>query len=151
MTLDALRFASLLLNALASGVVLSHVLERPGKMTLAPVTYLEVQQRLFKTYGAAVGALETLALLTTAAWWVLDHGWLVGLAALADAAMIGIWAIWINPINQQVNSWRIGALPVDWVRLRDRWEMLHTVRAILSLVALWALLLTVTRVSVVGS
>jgi hypothetical protein len=151
MTLEALRFASLLLNALAAGVVLSHVLERPGKMTLAPVTYVEVQQRLFKTYGAAVGVLETFALLTTAGWWVLDHGWLVGFAALADAAMIAVWAIWINPINKQVNSWHIGAVPMDWVRLRDRWEMLHTIRAILSLVTLCALLLTVTRVPVVGS
>jgi hypothetical protein len=30
-----LMFASLLLNALASGVVFSHVLERPGKLALA--------------------------------------------------------------------------------------------------------------------
>ena len=64
MLLDTLRFASLLLTALASGVVLSHVLERPGKLALAPATYVEVQQTLFRTYGTAVGALETLALLT---------------------------------------------------------------------------------------
>jgi hypothetical protein len=139
---DTLRFASLLLTALASGVVLSHVLERPGKLALAPATYVEVQQTLFRTYGTAVGALETLALLTTAAWWALDRGWLVGVAALAEAAMIGIWAIWINPINQRVNRWRADNLPFDWARLRDRWEMLHAVRAILSLVALCALLLT---------
>jgi hypothetical protein len=84
--------------------------------------------------------------LTTAAWWALDRGWLVGVAALADAAMIGIWAIWINPINQRVNRWRADNLPFDWARLRDRWEMLHTVRAILSLAALCALLLTVSVV-----
>ncbi len=88
MILDTLRFASLLLTALASGVVLSHVLERPGKLALAPATYVEVQQTLFRTYGTAVGALETLALLTTAAWWALDRGWLVGVASLAEAAMI---------------------------------------------------------------
>jgi hypothetical protein len=76
MALATLRFLSLILNALASGVVLSHVLERPGKVSLAPSTYVEVQQKLFKTYGVAVGLLETLALLTTAAWWLLDHAWL---------------------------------------------------------------------------
>jgi anthrone oxygenase-like protein len=148
---EVIQFLSILFNALASGVVLSHVLERPGKMALAPATYIEVQQKLFTTYGMAVGALETFALLTTLAWWLLDHGWLVGLAALADAAMIGIWAIGINPINQRVNRWRIGALPVDWARLRDRWEALHTIRAILSLVALCALLLAVKHASVAVS
>ena len=151
MALATLRFLSLILNALASGVVLSHVLERPGKLSLAPTTYVEVQQKLFKTYGVAVGMLETLALLTTAAWWLLDHAWLVGLASLADLAMIAVWAIWINPINHRVNSWRIGALPTDWARLRDRWETLHTIRAILSLVAFCSLLLTVTPLSMVGS
>jgi hypothetical protein len=65
--------------------------------------------------------------------------------------MITVWAIWINPINQRVNSWRIGALPADWARLRDRWETLHTIRAILSLVAFCSLLLTVTPLSMLGS
>jgi hypothetical protein len=144
MTHDAVQFVSLLLNGVASGVVLSHVLERPGKVALAPATYVQVQQMLFRTYGPAVGALETLALLATATWWALDRAWLVGLAVLADTAMIGVWAIWINPINQRVNRWRVDALPADWARIRDRWEMLHTVRAILSLAALCALLITVT-------
>src|ERR1700694_5178363 len=86
MTLDAVQFVSLLLNGVASGVVLSHVLERPGKVALAPATYVQVQQMLFRTYGPAVGALETLALLATATWWALDRAWLVGLAVLADTA-----------------------------------------------------------------
>jgi hypothetical protein len=151
MAVATLRFISFILNALASGVVLSHVLERPGKLSLAPTTYVEVQQKLFKTYGVAVGTLETLALLTTATWWLVDHAWLIGLATLADAAMIAIWAIWIYPINQRVNSWRTSALPEDWAQLRDRWETLHTIRAILSLVAFCSLLLTVTPLSMVGS
>jgi hypothetical protein len=144
MTLDAVQFVSLLLNGVASGVVLSHVLERPGKVALASATYVQVQQMLFRTYGPAVGALETLAHLANPTWLALDKAWLVGLAVLADTAMIGVWAIWINPINQRVNRWRVDALPADWARIRDRWEMLHTVRAILSLAALCALLITVT-------
>jgi hypothetical protein len=147
MGVQALLFVSLLLNALASGVVFSHVLERPGKVALTPATYVEVQQTLFKTYGLVVGALETLALLATAALWALDHSLLIGVAVIADAAMIAIWAVWINPINQQVNRWRADAMPVDWARLRDRWELLHTIRAILSLVALGALLLVVVPVA----
>jgi hypothetical protein len=34
--------------------------------------------------------------------------------AATDAAMIAVWAGWINPINQQVNRWRADALAVDW-------------------------------------
>jgi hypothetical protein len=147
MGVQALLFVSLLLNALASGVVFSHVLERPGKVALTPASYVEVQQTLFKTYGLVVGAVERLALLATAALWALDHSLLIGVAVIADAAMIAIWAVWINPINQQVNGWRADAMPVDWARLRDRWELLHTIRAILSLVALGALLLVVVPVA----
>jgi hypothetical protein len=89
-------------------------------------------------------AVEVLALVSAAVWLALDHRWLIGLGVLADATMIAVWALWINPTNQQVNRWRIDALPPDWARLRDRWEMLHTIRAGLSLIATCALLLTVT-------
>jgi hypothetical protein len=40
----------------------------------------------------AVGMVETLALLTTVGSWLLDDALLVGLAALADAAAIGVGA-----------------------------------------------------------
>jgi hypothetical protein len=54
--------------------VLGHVLERPGKRSLTQAAYVDVQQSLFNSYGAAVGALEMRAQLTTAAWCV--RGWL---------------------------------------------------------------------------
>ena len=46
-------------------------------MTLVPASCVDVQQKLCKTYGM----VETLALLTTVGSWLLDHAWLVGLAA----------------------------------------------------------------------
>lgn len=49
--------------------------------------------------------------------------------------MITIWAVWIDPINKTVNSWRTETVPPDWERLRDRWHLLHAGRFILSGIA----------------
>ena len=62
-------------------------------------------------------------------------------AATAVGAMIAVWAIWINPVNQLVNGWTPATLPVDWSAYRDRWHLLHAIRLTLASVGLSALIL----------
>jgi hypothetical protein len=40
------------------------------------------------------------------------------------------------PIDRQIQSWTIAALPPDWNAIRDRWEYYHGLRTLVSLVAL---------------
>ena len=35
------------------------------------------------------------------------------------------------PINGEVQSWQPDAPPVEWRRLRDRWERFHSIRTLL--------------------
>src|SRR2546425_4376171 len=58
-----IQFASLLLTALSSGVVLAHVLDRPGKARLNGPTYRSVQSELCRGWQKAAGGLETGVLL----------------------------------------------------------------------------------------
>ncbi len=65
------EFLSLLLLGLATGVSFSHLLQRGPKATLSGAQFLAVQQVLLRNYGAAIGALEVAALLSTLALAVL--------------------------------------------------------------------------------
>jgi hypothetical protein len=131
---------SVFLLGLASGVSLSHLLQFGPKKTLPPAQFLAVQQVLLRNYGAAIGALEVAALISTLAWAVIIRAKPVApvLASVASACvllMIVIWAACIDPINKTVNSWRAESVPPDWADFRDRWHLLHAGRFILSVVA----------------
>jgi hypothetical protein len=133
-------FVSVLLLGLVSGVSFSHLLQFGPKKTLPPAQFLTVQQVLFRNYGAAMGGLEVAALISTLAWAVVIWAKpvapvLVSAASACVLAMVIIWALWIDPINKTVNSWRPESVPSNWADFRDRWHLLHAVRFILSVVA----------------
>lgn len=142
------RFISILLTALATGVVFSHVLEKNTKASLAGAGFLQVQQVLLRNFGAAMGLIEGGAFLATLAALLLGYQhqaafFLTLIGLLCIAAMIGIWAVFINPINQAVNTWTEQSLPTDWMQWRDRWALLHSLRAVLAVVGLSALIVAV--------
>ena len=51
MVLISARFLSLLLTALAAGVVVSHVMSRAGKITLPGPLFIAVQNTLYRSGG----------------------------------------------------------------------------------------------------
>ncbi len=65
------------------------------------------------------------------------------LGAICLAAMIGIWAAFLNPINQEIATWTANEFPTNWADLRDRWDSLHAVRAVLAEIGLSALIVAV--------
>jgi hypothetical protein len=135
-----IRIVSVFLLGLATGVSFSHLLQWGPKRTLPPAQFLAVQQVLLRNYGAALGALEGAALVSTLAWAVGIRARpvapvLVGVASACVLAMILIWAVWIDPINKTVNSWRPESVPSNWADFRDRWHLLHAGRFMLSVVA----------------
>ena len=146
--LKTARFISLLLTALATGIVFTHVLKISNKATLPGSIYLNVQQVLYQNWGQLVGAIEVGALLSTLAvlFLVRQHRlafFLTSLGTLCVVAMILVWAIFINPINMQINTWTVESLPTNWMQIRDRWEYFHATRAAISVVGLSALILAV--------
>jgi hypothetical protein len=105
---------------------------------------------LSHNYGAVVGGLEASASVLALALAVVVHAhplllYLAGGTAVCLALMIGIWAGWINPINKTVNSWTPESLPPNWAEFRDRWHAFHTLRFVLGLVGLGALIALALR------
>ena len=101
---------------------------------------MAVQQVLLRNYGRVIGGLEVAALFSTLALAFVTWGEPVVplLATLGSGCvllMVIIWAAWINPINNTVNSWTPESLPSNWAKFRDRWHFLHTIRFVLSAVA----------------
>ena len=139
------KFASIFLLGLVSGVSFSHLLQRGPKKTLPAAHFLAVQQVLLRNYGPAVGALEVASFVSTLVMAIVtrQEHLVCFLAALASACvliMVTIWAVWINPINRTVNSWTPETVPSNWADLRDRWHSLHTIRLLLSAVAFGAVI-----------
>src|SRR3982074_69503 len=134
------EFLSILLLGLVTGISFSHLLQRGPKKTLPPAQFLAVQQVLIRNYGPVVGGLELTAFLATFLWAIVrwDEPVVRTLALIASvciAAMVTIWAVWINTINRTVNSCTPESIPSEWPDVRDRWHTLHTIRLALSAIA----------------
>jgi hypothetical protein len=138
------RFASLFLTALLSGMLFCHVLEMPEKMKLSPSTWLTVQQTLYNKFGPTASVLEPLAIVFTlvALYTVRGRRLTFALTLVAAICLIAHLISWfavVNPVNIRVNSWSERTIPANWTSARDRWEYGHAAGAGLALVALASL------------
>ena len=145
MALISARSISLLLTALAAGVVLGHLMSRAGKVTLPGPLFVTVQNTLYRNWGTRVGAVEIGAFLSTfvVAFLTRRRGAIFALSLaglLSLAGMLLVWAVFINPINIQVRATTSESPPADWALLRDRWHRLHAIRSIFAVVELSALI-----------
>jgi len=109
MIVALVKFLSIFLLGLASGVSFSHLLQGGPKKALPAPQFLAIQQILLRNYGPAIGGLEVAALFSTAAMAIVT--WqepvvrvLATVASTCVLVMVLIWAVWINPINKKVNS-----------------------------------------------
>lgn len=143
---DVLRILSVVLVVLAMVPALAHALELPGKLRLTKESYLAIQPIYYPGFTIA-GMSEPLAIVATIVLLVLTPRegpdfWLSLVAVLGVLGMHGVYWLFTHPVN---NFWlqgkALGGLgagffslgssskhPVDWTRLRDRWEYSHTWR-----------------------
>jgi hypothetical protein len=167
-----LEVMTVFLVAVAMSMALAHALEFPGKQRLDEETYMAVQTIYYPGFtvggiGEPLAAISTLILLIamrdrgSAFWWILG-------ALIALVAMHAVFWLVTQPTNrfwlrnQQLSragakffavdqSKRSGAQPsgatkdsnLDWKAFRDRWEYSHIARAILSGLALIAVVTAV--------
>ena len=162
-----LQVATVLLVAIAMSLALAHALELPGKLRLDKETYRAVQRIYYP--GFTIGGFsEWLGILTIVIllWLtpVATSSFLWTLAGLvAMVAMHATYWIVTHPVNkfwlkdQDLGSFGAGFFGIDslkrqsadvsdrdlWKRLRNRWEYSHVTRAVLSAVALMALVVAV--------
>ncbi len=135
------------LLAVAIGAILApgaHLLELPNKLALDGHLWLAVQQTLYRGWGPFIGApteVAGLALsLSLAVWPRTRRRWPWLLAGAAYAVMIGVFFVFNAPVNAAVAGWTSATLPADWEEYRLQWEAGHALSALLSFVALFAVL-----------
>ncbi len=140
--MNGLRWANLLLAAVAVIPPAAHVLELPNKLALDGPLWLEIQQSLYRGWGpyvggpAEIGALATTAVLLSPRLSGAGTRSLMGVALAAYAAMIGVFFAFNAPVNRMVDRWTPDALPGDWADYRLRWEEGHAIAAMLAIIGL---------------
>jgi hypothetical protein len=132
--LPLIEFLAIVLTALALGPGMAHVMELPNKLPMSREAYLTVQ-RVYRGWNriafVVIGALIATLLLTI----TVDGDAFVP-ALMAFLAILGTQVVFWTltfPVNRATRNWT--SVPVDWQRLRDRWELSHAISAVLNFIA----------------
>lgn len=142
------RFVTILLVALLAGLAFAHVLERPAKLQYPGDLYVTVQRTLYVQWGPPNigGFLEPAAILATAVLAFLVRRqrrelWLTLVAAAALLVAFPLVFFWlVNPANAAFRGELGQPPPTNWEDMRQQWELGHTVRFALQLLALSSLI-----------
>jgi uncharacterized membrane protein len=140
---DLLRFASVMLTAIAMAGGFAHLLELPRKIEMSREEYLTVQQIYhgWALLGIAVmGALLSTVLLALTVRDTPAEFYLAAAAALCIVISLIVFFAFTFPVNRQTANWT--SLPENWQQLRRRWEYSHAVGAALYFLALSLLTLS---------
>lgn len=103
-----------------------------GKMSIAN---LAVPMRILMP----LSIMSILALLFVTIRKKMRYWWLIAAALVCMLGVIISTLAIAVPIDNQIKTWTVQTLPVDWTAQRDRWEMAHTIRTFLSIGAVSAL------------
>ena len=145
MILQIALLAATVLVALTAANAVRHLVQWPTRRDVSAVPIVRVQ-RTMRRNGLLLGTIEAGALVALLiALFRVPPGsaemWLIGLAALCVAGMMGIWAAWLRPLNITISKWLPEALPPDWSHHHARWSTFHRVRVILAIIAIALLLM----------
>ena len=141
MILQIALLAATVLVALTAASAVRHLVAWPTRRDVSAVPIVRVRR-----YGLLLGTIEAGALVALLiALFRVPSGsaemWLIGLAALCVAGMMGIWAAWLRPLDITMSKWLPEALPPDWSHHHARWSTFHRVRVMLAIIALALLLM----------
>ncbi len=151
--LTAAQLIALVSTGLIAGIFLGH---RAGvsraSTRLTPGSFIQLQQVIHQIFQRMMPPLVLAAVIGTLTWTVLlrVHGpilayWLLVPASLSLLVAAGLTRAVNIPINRRLMTWNSDAPPPDFSQLWVRWEHIHSIRTVLSVIALvfQALALTV--------
>ena len=137
--LRPLACLAVLLTALALVPAGAHLLALPNKLAMGREAYLAAQGAY--AGWAMAGALPIAAILACVALALRlppASPWPALVAALLLAAGLAVFFQWTLPTNQATANWT--RLPEEWESLRAQWEWSHAANAVLTFLALCAVL-----------
>jgi len=147
MAIMVLQFLATLLFAMVAGSVFG-IWRGYDPGPYAATTFLEVHQGAVRGLNTLLPGLAVISILLTIAllWFARGKGMTFWLYAGALSLMVAggvITRLFNQPINVQVITWTIDALPSNWTALRSSWWDWHILRTGLSVAALALLLAAV--------
>ena len=135
--LASLRFAAIVLTALALIPGGAHLFAMANKLPMAASEYFAAQQayRGWALFAIPLfGAVAANLALGTALWRRDQRAWPAFAAAALILATLAIFFAWTYPANQATQNWTV--MPEPWETLRRQWEYSHAVNAVLTFAAL---------------
>lgn len=145
MSLRITLLAATVLVALMAAYTLRDALRWPKWPEMSPPLSARLGGSL-RRYALLLGVIEGAALVALV--WALfsvpagsPGMWLLGLAVLCVGLMIGVWGIWLHPLELMMAAWTPETQPVDHSHQHARRSTLQRVRAILAILAIIALAL----------
>jgi hypothetical protein len=138
-----LQFAAIILTALALVPGGAHLFELPNKISLPQADYFTVQgiYRGWALFGIVLIGAMIANLVLAALLRRQGAAFVLALAAfLLVAATLAIFFVWTQPANLATHFWT--TVPDNWQALRTQWEYAHATSAVLTFIALCALVLS---------
>ena len=140
MTVNAIRFVSLLLTSLVVGTMFGVWLGF-NPAALSATAYVEMQQNAIRALNVSLPVLGFVCILLTATLSGLTNndkrGRYLLVAAVICLATAGLITRFGNqPINAVVMTWSPHSPPANWTELRDTWWHWHVLRTLAGVVAL---------------
>ncbi|HIK16285.1 MAG TPA: DUF1772 domain-containing protein [Leptolyngbyaceae cyanobacterium M33_DOE_097] len=143
MVLRLFQVLAVVLMGVQLGVSYAHFMQMPGKLALPLDCYILVQNQVI-SYRVKLAFIEIPSIVSAIAATILLRNqrrafWLTLLGAICMIAMWMIWAIWIQPINQQIDGWTATTAPTNWSDIRYQWHFYHLIRLVLAAIGMSAL------------
>ena len=132
MALRLVQFLAVVLMGVQLGVSYAHFMQMPGKLSLPLDCYILVQNQVI-SYRVKLAFIEIPSLVSTALATILIRCqrsvfWLTLIGLVCMILMWLVWALFIQPINQQIDGWTPATAPSNWTDLRYQWHFYHLVR-----------------------
>lgn len=141
MTNSIIRVLNIILAALLAGVSFG-IWIGFNPMNLPAATYIEQQQSMVGALRVLMASLVfTATIITVTSAYLQRNNKFVVIALLVAAvffiACILITGLGNKPIDDLMMTWTPDSPPNNWAELRDKWWMLHQLRTIAELAALF--------------
>ncbi|WGV23965.1 DUF1772 domain-containing protein [Halotia branconii] len=143
MALKVFQLLAVILMGVQLGVSYAHFMQMPGKLSLPLDCYILVQNQVI-SYKVKLSFIEIPSLISAGLATILIRRqrksfWLtlVGLACMI--LMLIVWALFIQPLNQQIDNWTLLTAPTNWSTLRYQWHFYHLIRLGISFIGMAAL------------
>lgn len=128
---SALALSAVVLSGLISGQMLAIGLANQAALALTETTWtlrFQAENNLFSKTMPPLLLLPTLGLIFMVFASASQQRACFIIAAVFEAVVLVITVAINIPINSQVQSWRAGSAPPNWVAIRDRWLAFHWLR-----------------------